>query len=214
MTDFLKRVYADKSLIIKKGLYIICVCLLLFSVSCSYLLTDTSEKPVKDPNRQNNEEYRIGKGDILEITTWKEPDFSKEVAVRIDGKISFPLLEDLQAEGQTCSQVKDEIQIKLKEFIKHPVVSVAVKELVSQKFYILGEVLKPGEYPLTKKLTVIQAFALSGGFSEWASKDNIILIRNERGIDNMIEINYSDFVKGRGLDRNLRIKADDIIIVP
>jgi len=201
-------------MIIKKGLHLFCLCMILCSASCSYFRSDIPDSPVKGSSQQNQEDYKIGKGDVLEVMTWKEPDFSKDIAVRIDGRISFPLLDDLQAQGRTCTEIRNEIQEKLKEFIKHPVVSVAVKVPVSQKFYIIGEVLKPGEYPLTKKLTVLQAFAISGGFSEWASKNDIILIRNTEGIDNIIRINYSDIVKGRELDLNLRIKADDIIVVP
>lgn len=199
-------------MIIKKGLYLPCLCLILLFTSCSYFRSDAEYHD--NSVLKNSEEYRIGKGDVLEIITWKEPEFSRDIAVRIDGRISFPLLDDIQAQGRTCSEIKNEIQEKLKEFINHPVVSVSVKVPGSQKFYIIGEVLKPGEYPLAKKITLLQAFAISGGFSEWASKNDIILIRNEEGIDNIIRINYSDIVKGRQLDLNLGIKADDIIVVP
>ncbi|QTA79094.1 Putative polysaccharide export protein [Desulfonema limicola] len=199
-------------MIIKKGLYLLCLCLILLFASCSYFHSDAEYHD--NSVLKNSEEYRIGKGDVLEIITWKEPEFSRDIAVRIDGRISFPLLDDIQAQGRTCSEIKNEIQEKLKEFINHPVVSVSVKVPGSQKFYIIGEVLKPGEYPLAKKITLLQAFAISGGFSEWASKNDIILIRNEEGIDNIIRINYSDIVKGRQLDLNLGIKADDIIVVP
>lgn len=158
--------------------------------------------------------YKIGKGDILEIIAWKEEDFTREVFVRIDGKITFPLLDDIHAAGRTTMEVKKEIETKLKEFIEDPIVTVILKSPMSQKFYILGEVLKTGEYQLAKKLTILQAFALAGGFTEWASKKEIILLRNENGIDKIIRVNYKNIIKGKDLSQNVSIKINDTIIVP
>ena len=158
--------------------------------------------------------YKIGKGDILEIIAWKEEDFTREVFVRIDGKITFPLLDDIHAAGRTTMEVKKEIETKLKEFIEDPIVTVILKSPMSQKFYILGEVAKTGEYQLVKKLTILQAFALAGGFTEWASKKEIILLRNENGIDKLIRVNYKNIIKGKDLSQNVNIKVNDTIIVP
>jgi len=161
------------------------------------------------------ETYRIGRGDILEITTWKEPDFTKEaVLVRIDGKISFPLCDDIQAADSTTIELKKKLEEKLKNFIESPIVTVNVVSPISQKFYILGEVMNTGEYDLVKHLTVLQAFALAGGFTEWASKKEIILLRQEQGKEKIIRVNYKDIIKGKGLDQNMSIKVDDTIIVP
>ncbi len=175
-------------------------------------------KSVEDPSSYINPgsaSYHIGCGDILEITTWKEPDFSRDsVLVRIDGKISFPLCNDIQAAGRTPLELKKAIEQKLKAFIENPVVTVSVVNPVSQKIYILGEVMHTGEYPLVKHLTVLQAFALAGGFTEWASKSEIILLRQDGKHDKIIRVNYKDIIKGEGLDQNLRLKADDTIIVP
>ena len=158
--------------------------------------------------------YKIGKGDMLEIITWKEEDFTREFFVRIDGRITFPLLGDIQAAGLTTMQVKKEIETKLKEFIEDPIVTVILKSPMSQKFYILGEVLKTGEYQLIKKLTILQAFALAGGFTEWASKNEIILLRHENGIDKLIRVKYKNIIKGKDLSQNVNIKVNDTIIVP
>ena len=159
--------------------------------------------------------YKIGSGDILEITTWKEPDFSRdEVLVRIDGKITFPLLGVIQASGRTPLQVKKDIETGLKDFVESPVVTVTVRNSGSQKFYILGEVVNTGEYNLIKDLTVLQAFALAGGFTEWASQKEIILMRNEDGKDKIYRINYKDIMKGKDFSQNIHIKANDTIIVP
>jgi polysaccharide export outer membrane protein len=147
--------------------------------------------------------------------TWKEPDFSREeVLVRTDGKISFPILNDIQASGKTTLDLKNDIEKKLKDYIASPVVTVTIRNPGSQKFYILGEVSRTGEYGLTKSLTVLQAFALAGGFTEWASKNEIILLRNENGADKIIRINYKSIIKGDELSKNLKIRADDTIIVP
>jgi polysaccharide export outer membrane protein len=165
--------------------------------------------------KKSAQDYRIDSGDILEIVTWKEPDFSRdEILVRLDGKISFPLLNDVQAAGLTTGELKANIEAGLKDYVSHPVVTVTVKSPLSQRFYILGEVKNTGEYPLVKHLTVLQAFALAGGFTEWASKDEIILMRNENGTDKVYRINYKDIAKGKDASQNLKIMADDTIIVP
>ena len=159
-------------------------------------------------------DYRIGNGDILEIITWKEPDFSTEVMVRLDGKITFPLLDDIQAAGHTTVQVKEAIQSRLKEYVENPTVTVILRNPVSRKFYILGEIAQTGEYPLVKDLTVLQAFALAGGFTEWASKREIILLRDEGGKKRIISINYRNIMKGVDLDQDIFLQPNDTIIVP
>lgn len=165
--------------------------------------------------KESQSEYRIGVGDILEIATWKELELSKQnVLVRTDGKVSFPLLNDLQAAGITPIELKAVIEKGLKGFIANPVVTVTVTTTGSQRFYVLGEVLRTGEYPLSKQLTVLQAFAVAGGFTQWASKDEIILLRGESGKEKIYKINYKDIVKGRGSENNLMLQANDTIVVP
>lgn len=159
--------------------------------------------------------YRIGSGDILEIVTWKEPDFSREaVLVRTDGFISFPLLNDVRAAGLTPAELKKSIEAGLQNYVSSPEVTVSIVTAGSQRFYILGEVVNTGEYPLAKHLTVLQAFALAGGFTEWASKNEIILMRREGGKDITLRVDYRDIVRGKNLDQNVPIRADDTIIVP
>ncbi|MFZ0131524.1 MAG: polysaccharide biosynthesis/export family protein [Desulfobacterales bacterium] len=159
--------------------------------------------------------YTIGAGDVLRIVTWKEADFSLDtVLVRTDGKISFPLLNDVQAAGLTPMMLKDVLEKGLKNYVASPVITVAVVNAGSQRFYILGEVTRTGEYPIVKDLSVLQAFALAGGFTQWAAKDEILLIRQEGGQKKVYKINYKDMAKGRNLDQDLLIKADDTVIVP
>ncbi|MBU0992209.1 MAG: polysaccharide export protein [Proteobacteria bacterium] len=163
----------------------------------------------------NANQYIIGSGDILEIITWKEADFTRnDVLVRLDGKITLPLLNDVQAAGKTPMELKKILEKILKDFVASPVVTIIVKSAGSQKFYILGEVMNTGEYPIMKELTVLQAFALAGGFTQWASKKEIILLRYEGNEEKRIRIDYKRIIRGKDLDSNMKIKANDTIIVP
>jgi len=158
--------------------------------------------------------YLIGEGDVLNINVWKEPDLTIDAArVRLDGRITFPLLDDIKASGLTTMELKDIIQKKLGEFVESPTVTVTLLDSASKKFYILGEIAKTGEYPILKSLSVMQAFALAGGFTEWASKKEILLFRYDKGVEEKIVINYKDIVKG-DMSKNIPVKADDIIVVP
>ena len=159
--------------------------------------------------------YLIGAGDTLEIVTWNETELSREeILVRIDGFISFPLLNDVQAAGLTPVQLTESIQNGLKDYVSNPVVTVTVRSPASKRFYILGEVANTGEYPLVKNLTVLQAFAIAGGFTEWASKKEIILMRQENGEEKIYRVNYRDIVKGKDVAQNIKVQADDTIVVP
>ena len=190
--------------------------ILIFVMATTGVLAQekTSQSKATLPGKGAAQSYQIGAGDVLEITTWKEPDFSREnVLVRTDGIISFPLLNDVQAAGLTPMELKGIIETGLKDYVETPFVTVSVIDPASQKFYILGEIQNTGEYPLTKKLTVLQAFALAGGFTEWASKKEILLLRNEQGQEKIYRVNYKNIIKGK-VEQNLKLKADDTIIVP
>ncbi len=196
----------------------ICLFLLVFTLSFLAALPAFAGETADLANQEQGQEqgtYIIGAGDILEITTWKEEDFSREaVPVRLDGMITFPLIDDVRAEGRTTMQVKAAIEEKLKDYVTEPNVTVHLTAALSKTFYILGEVMLTGEYPLVKNYTVLQAFALAGGFTEWASKKEILVLRNVDGQDKILRINYKQIIKGKDFDQNVRIKADDTIIVP
>ena len=187
----------------------------LFLIFITSTLADQTADLASQEKNQGQGTYIIGAGDILEITTWKEEDFSREtVLVRLDGMITFPLIDDIKAEGRTTMQVKAAIEEKLKNFVSDPNVTVHLQASLSKKFYILGEVMQTGEYPLVKNYTVLQAFALAGGFTEWASKKEILLLRKVDGKDKILRINYKQIIKGKDFDQNVRIEPDDTIIVP
>jgi polysaccharide biosynthesis/export protein len=193
-------------------LFFVLLFLPLLSIAASEKQVDspkTAMPLVADPGA-----YLIGSGDVLEVLVWKEENLTREVFVRLDGKITFPLLDDIQAAGRTPLQLKHNIQEKLAEFVESPSVTVTLKASGSQKFYILGEVARTGEYPLVKDLTVLQAFALAGGFTEWASKKEILLFRDENGTQKTIRINYKEIANAKDFSQNVPIKANDTIIVP
>ena len=201
----------------KKALIFILFLLAAITVGSGHLLAAEKKSKTKQiwSARDSQKDYIIGAGDILEIVTWKEEDFTREeVLVRLDGKLSFPLLNDIQAEGLTTVELKRVIEKGLKDYVSNPEVTIHVRAPLSKQFYILGEVTNTGEYPLVKHLTVLQAFALAGGFTEWASKKEIILLRNIDGRDKIYRINYKNIVKGKDLSQNIKLRADDTIIVP
>lgn len=189
------------------------ISILFFPLSCTFLSSGAKSEPIQNLP-EGVDEYFIGQGDVLEIITWKEPELSREVKVRQDGKITFPLLDDIQAEGRRPVDVKNEIQERLAEFVKIPSITVTVKETGSQKIYILGEVQKKGEYLLTKEITMLQAVAMAGGFTEWASKKEILLIRRKEGENKIIRLNYQEIIEGENPGQNVPLKANDTIIVP
>ena len=160
-----------------------------------------------------DEDYKIGKSDLLEINVWKEEDLTRTVRVRKDGKISLPLVDDVQAAGLTPVKLKEKIQQKLSEYIESPTVTVIVQSQESRRYYIIGEVAKTGEYILIKDLSVLQAITNAGGFTEWADRDDILLLRRSEGREQRIEINYDAIVSGKRPEQNVQLQADDTIIV-
>ncbi|OEU54254.1 MAG: hypothetical protein BA868_08525 [Desulfobacterales bacterium C00003106] len=196
-----------------KARYLFPVAIIFAAISVSVIPAFSQDK-ASEPSVSGKGTYRIGNGDFLEINVWKEPDLSGEIFVRTDGMISLPLLNDVKAVGKTPMQLKEDIEKRLQAFVEGPSVTVIVREATSRKFYILGEVVQTGEYPLLKDLSVLQAFALAGGFSEWAAKTKIILLRREDGKEKVFSINYKDIIKGKDFSQNVPLKADDTIIVP
>jgi polysaccharide export outer membrane protein len=176
----------------------------------------------KDAQKANEaaavqDEYIIGIEDVLEISVWKNQDLSKIVVVRPDGMISMPLIGDVRAAGKTPSQLRSEIVERLKEFQETVVASVIVQEVKSYRIFVLGEVLNPGTYTMMRKTTVIQAIALAGGFNQFASKNNIVLIRERADRSSRPErlsISFDDIIDSDKGDKNLILRPGDTIFVP
>jgi len=158
--------------------------------------------------------YEIGRGDVLAIQVWREPNLSGEFTVRPDGKITFPLLNDIKAEGFTPMELKKILEKRLSKFISSPVVTVGVQEVNSKNIYVLGKVNTPGKYPLTTETTVLQAIAEAGGLAEWAEGGDIVILRKENGKQVKIEFDYDDVSTGKHLEQNIILKPGDTIVVP
>jgi len=162
----------------------------------------------EDPN------YVIGPEDVLDISVWKEPDLTRSVPVRPDGKISLPLLNDVQAAGLTPMKLGEEITTGLKKFVTDPQVTVIVSAINSQRVYILGEVTRAGAYPLLPGMTVLQALSSAGGFTQYANLKKIYILRGENGKQEKFLFNYKDVVAGRHAEENIVMKAGDTVVVP
>ena len=163
----------------------------------------------------SDDRYVIGNADLLQIYVWKEPELTESVPVRSDGKISLPLIGDIQASGRTPVQLKDEIATRLSTYLTTPLVTVVVSQVNSQKFNILGRVTKPGSYSLSATTTVLDAIAVAGGFLDFAKqKDIYILRRDSRGKELRIAFNYKDVIRGHNPEENITLVPDDTIIVP
>lgn len=158
--------------------------------------------------------YVIGPEDVLHVHIWKEETLSRTVPVRSDGKISLPLIDEIQAVGLTPLQLKETLLMKLKEFIDIPNVSVIVMEANSFKVYISGQVRTPGVYRLRSETSLLQLIPLAGGFTEWANERKILIIRKENGKEKRITVNYKKIMKGNDPGSNITLKPGDTIIVP
>jgi polysaccharide biosynthesis/export protein len=159
--------------------------------------------------------FIIGSDDVLSINVWKEPDLTKQIPVRSDGKISLPLLGDIQASGRTPLQLQQDISDKLKSFITDPQVAVIVQQINSTKYNIFGEVTKPGAYVLTGGITIIDAIAAAGGLKDFAKKKGIYVLRiNSAGVESRFPFNYDDYIKGKNTKQNILLRPRDTVVIP
>jgi polysaccharide biosynthesis/export protein len=171
--------------------------------------SNTAKKPAtEDPN------YIIGAQDVLDVSVWKEPDLTRSVPVRPDGKISLPLLNDVQAAGLTPTQLAAQVTESLKKFVTDPQVTIIVTTINSQRIYIMGEVIRAGAYPLLPDMTVLQGLSSAGGFTQFANTKKIYVLRQENGKQEKYPFNYKEVVAGKRADQNFILKAGDTIVVP
>jgi polysaccharide biosynthesis/export protein len=165
--------------------------------------------------KAHDNSFIIGNDDVLSINVWKEPDISKSVPVRSDGKISLPLVGEVQAAGNTPLKLEQEIAARLKNYISEPEVTVMVQQVNSQKFNILGQVNKPGSYPLTNSPTVLDAIAVAGGFRDFAKQKSIYVLRqNTDGTQTRLPFNYKEVVKGQNTAQNVKLQPRDTVVIP
>jgi len=166
-------------------------------------------------NSPHDSSYIIGNGDVLAISVWKETELSKSIPVRSDGKISMPLVGEIQVAGLTPLELERVLSEKLRNFVTTPEVTVVVEQINSKKFNIMGQVGKPGSYSLVAATTVMDAIAAAGGFRDFAKKTGVYILRqNPDGSQTRLDFNYKDFTKGKHLEQNIKIEPRDTIIVP
>jgi polysaccharide biosynthesis/export protein len=179
--------------------------------------TTVAVPPVQPPrpsgNKPDDLSFVIGNDDVLAINVWKEPDFSQKIQVRSDGKISLPLLGEVQATGLTPLQLEQDLAARLRNYITKPEVTVMVEQINSKKFNILGQVVKPGSYSLALAPTIVDAIAIAGGPRDFAKQKSIYILReNPGGPQTRIGFNYKDFLKGK--HQNVKLEPGDTVVVP
>jgi len=173
-------------------------------------------QPTATATQSEGEEptYKIGPQDVLKIDVWKEDQLTRTVPVRPDGKITLPLLNDVQAVGLTPMELASAISDQLKKYINNPQVTVSVTEINSRRIYVTGEVTKAGTYALLPHMTVLQALSSSGGITQFAREKNIYVLRTESGKQTRIPFNCKEAVKGKNPAQNIELLPGDVIVVP
>jgi polysaccharide export outer membrane protein len=158
--------------------------------------------------------YRMGPEDVLEISVWREEGLKKDVLVRPDGGITFPLVGEIKAAGKTAAEIGEEITERLKKTINDPVVSVSVLRVAGNKIYVIGRVAKSGEFVAGRFIDVLQALSMAGGLTPFASENDIKILRKKDGREEVFRFRYSDIRKGRNLEQNITLQGGDVVVVP
>lgn len=190
--------------------FCIMAAMLLFLAACA--TPGTNIKPTEEI--LSTKDYLLGPEDVLEISVWKDEALTKQVVVRPDGKISFPLVGDVQASGRTAKQLQEELAKKISEYVPDPVLTVMVLEVNNLKVYVLGKVARPGEYKVGRPINVMQALSMAGGLTPFADSEDIVILRNNNGKQEKIKFDYGKVSKGKALEQNIYLRSGDVIVVP
>jgi len=167
-----------------------------------------------NPPVKVGKDYVIGADDVLDVSVWKEQDLTRTLQVRPDGKISMPLLGDVEAAGLTPSQLAQTVSDKLKRYLTAPQVTIILTQINSQRVYVTGEVTRPGAYPVLPGMTILQAITSAGGLTQFANAKKIFLMRDENHIQTKYPFSYKEVLDGRKAEENLPVRAGDTIVVP
>lgn len=158
--------------------------------------------------------YQIQPGDVLQVSVWKEEDMTQDVIVRPDGQITFPLVGETAAAGNSVESLRMLISERLKKYIPDPVVTVSVRQLSGNTVFVIGKVNRPGAYPMVRNVDVMQALSLAAGTSTYAALNKIKILRREHGKLRAIPFEYGDVEKGNHLEQNIVLQAGDVVVVP
>jgi polysaccharide biosynthesis/export protein len=184
------------------------VCLL--AVSPATLPSDQAKDKAPDQALQ----YRLQPGDLLTISVWKEKDLETEALVRPDGGLSFPLVGDVDASGHSVEDIRTILVQRLKPYIPDPVVTVMLKTLGGNRVYVIGKVARPGEFPFSRPVDVMQALSLAGGTTPFAALNDIVILRRQNGDERVLRFRYGDVVRGQRLEQNVVLESGDTVVVP
>ena len=197
---------------------ILALVLFIFLTACSYLTPSTPSSPdaakASDTPTTPTDIYIIQPGDILQVDVWKEKDLQRELMVQPDGVINLPLAGNIDASGKTIEQLQKEIATKLAKFVPDPVVTLSVKQSLGNKIYIVGKVLKPGDYVAYRNTDIMQALSMAGGLTPYAAENKIKILRRVNGKLIAIPFKYSRVEKGEDLEQNILLQGGDVVIVP
>ncbi len=168
----------------------------------------------QEPAAATVEGYRINPGDKLSISVWKEEDLQKQVLVRPDGAFSFPLAGNIVAAGRTVTEIEEELLSRLSRYIPDLVLTTTVTDVTGNRIFVIGQVKRPGSFEMNPVLDVLQALALAGGTTPFASLKNIRVLRRENGVQTALKFDYTDVSEGRSLEQNILLQSGDVIVVP
>ena len=188
--------------------------LILLLVWCPLAVGQEEGSGEAQETQQDTGDYLIGPGDLIQVVVWKNVDLSGEFRVRPDGKLSMPLIGDVIVGGKTTEEVNMQIQDRLKLYIESPFVSTIVSETASNRVFVLGEVNAPGTYPIEGSLTILQALALAGGFTEFAIRDRLVLVRGSGEKQEKFTLSYRNILTEPGGESNMVLKRGDTLVVP
>ena len=174
----------------------------------------TRGESASPPAVKEDPTYVIGPEDVIDVSVWKDAELTRIVPVRPDGKISLPLLNEMQAAGLTPPELQQQITQGLKKYMTDPIVTVIMNQINSQRVYITGEVTKAGAYPLLPQMTILQALSSAGGFTQFANMKKIYMFRTVNGKQTKFPFNYKDVINGKNTDQNVALKPGDTIVVP
>lgn len=196
--------------IVTQGLAVACV---MIVVALDTTPTVSAQSPVLPP-ATNASSYRLGAEDLLEISVWREDALKREVLVRPDGGISYPLIGDVQAAGKTVEELRGEITRRLEKFVPDAAVSVTVLRAGSQRIYVLGKVTRSGEFLVGRNVDVLQALSMAGGLTQFADQNGIRVVRREGDRQVVLPFEYGRIVRGEKLEQNVLLRAGDVVVVP
>lgn len=196
-----------------KSIFLI-LCIVVLLGGCATRAAVAPPETVQAQLEKPGDDYIIGSGDILDISLWKDEAMTRQVTVRTDGKIVFPLIGEIAAAGRSVAEVKKEMVEKLEEYVPEPVLTVDVKQMNSMIIYVTGRITKPGQYLVNSRVTVLQAISIAGGLNAFAKRSKIKVFRQEDGKTVTFPFDYDEVVDGENLQQNIVLKRGDVVVVP